>query len=470
MENEDIHQDNLLRPSYTPKECSVGVVHVGVGAFHRAHQAMFFDQLLRNPAHQNWGIAGVNLVPQDAKNIQKLASRDNRYVLKTVSADGVTKYQEIASILKLVDFVQNPEQATDLLADDNIQLVTMTVTESGYYLLPNGKLDIEKVTAEVKAKKLGGSIYKYLRRGLNKRREHNGKKITLLSCDNLRHNGNQLKSGFTQYLEYHKENELLNWIQNHVTFPCSMVDRITPMLSAEHALDVKQKFQIEDDATVMAEDFVQWVVEDNFAGTRPPLDEIDVQLCANVQEYEEVKIRILNASHVAIAMQAANMGIEFIDQAVTNKELSEFFDNFIETEAIPALGEDGPIDKKEYSKKVKERFANANIRDTVERVCLHGAEKIKIFIVPTVKRLFEQGQTPKYALTAIASWYVMMKKFKDKQINFEYHDPHFDMLEPYLAEGKEFEFASLPELWGELPSEYPEFSKELTNKISQLSK
>lgn len=450
----------LNTPAYAPRLCTLGVVHVGVGSFHRAHQAVFFDDLLHEAAQ--WGIAGVNLLPQTSGGLEALRARDNRYVLKTIDAHGNCDYREIAALLELVDYPSSPARAQALLAVAGVELVTMTITEAGYHLDPAGGLDLEAAQA-------GTSIYAYLRAGLNLRRQGHGRPITLLSCDNLRANGDLLRSGLQQYLEACGDTELLAWVADNVSFPCSMVDRITPVPAAEHAADVAARFGITGDATVMAEDFIQWVIADDFAGKRPPLADYGVMFSNDIAAYEEAKIRILNAGHSALACQAALRGIANFDAAITDPALSLFYDQFVGDEAIVALGDEVPLDLQEYSQRVKTRFANPHLGDTVARICNNTAEKIRIFILPTVAAMFARDQVPQHSLKIIAAWYLFMRAVVAGEIPFAYEDAHWEQLAEYVSPGREADFAKLPLLWGDLPAKYADFVPALLKQIEEYA-
>lgn len=449
----------LRRPAYDPAACTVGVVHVGVGAFHRAHQALHLDELLHDPAQQRWALAGVNLRAESVPLLERLAARDGRYVLKTVASDGASDWREIAALRELVDHGREPERAVALLARPEVQLVTMTVTEAGYYLDDAERLLVDEVrAAEAKA---GATIYGYLRAGLNARRAAGAGAVTLLSCDNLRDNGRKLRAGLTQYLEAHGDAELAAWLADHASFPCCVVDRITPAPTAALAAETRELFGIDDDATVMGEDFRQWIIEDAFAADRPALEQAGARVTSEVQAYEDAKLRVLNGGHVAVGFAAALRGFEFFDRAIADPELSAFFDRYVTGEVLPALGGDGPVDLPAYRDLIKRRFANAHIGDTVERICKHGANKLAVFVLPTIAASLEQGRMPAAALRIIANWHEFLRRAAAGDLGFACDEPMWEQLQPLLAPGKERDFASSTLLWGEVPARHPQFVAEL---------
>lgn len=455
--------------SYDRAQCHAGIIHVGLGAFHRAHQAFYFDQLLHTPDMQHWGIAGVNLRAQESTLMRQLASQDHRYVLKTIAPDGETCYREIGAILESADWSVDAQAAAKLAARPEIQIISMTVTESGYYLLDNSVLDLQAApVVEGLQSSSGSCIYTYLRAALNQRRLADAGPVTLICCDNLRDNGGKLKSGFTQYLQAAKDNALLDWVHSHVTFPCCMVDRITPRMDHKHAVDVQQRFTIQDEITVMGEDFIQWVIEDNFAGQKPALDRVGVTFVEDVEPYEDAKIRVLNGGHTILTYLAALKGFYTYDQGIKDEELSEFFDRYETDEVIPAIGH-SPINLSEYYAIIKQRFGNSNIGDTVARICMDGVSKFPIYILPTIAGCYRLGRIPKTGLQGIASWYVFMRHVEAGKIPFEYIEPMWDWVRPLLQAGKEKEFAINSVLWGNLAAEYPSWIKDLTTAIEQMS-
>ncbi|MGY0400198.1 MAG: mannitol dehydrogenase family protein, partial [Ostreibacterium sp.] len=345
---------------------------------------------------------------------------------------------------------------------------SMTITESGYYLLDNSLLDLQ---AEPVAKGLnsssGSCIYTYLRAALNQRMWADAGPVTLLCCDNLCDNGGKLKSGLTQFLQAAKDETLLQWISVHVSFPCCMVDRITPRMDAKHAKDVQQRFSLQDEVTVMAEDFIQWVIEDNFAGQKPALDRVGVTFVENVEAYEEAKIRVLNGGHLILAYLAALKGYDTYDQAIKDAELSELFDDYETNEVIPAI-DNSPINLFEYRDMIKQRFGNANISDSVARICMDGVSKYPIYILPTIVGNYQLGVTPNAALQGVASWYVFMRHVLAGNIPFDYIEPMWNWVKPMLLEGKEKEFARSSVLWGSLPEESSSFVSHLTEAINKM--
>ncbi|PYF78326.1 MULTISPECIES: mannitol dehydrogenase family protein [Marinomonas] len=459
------NMEQLCTQNYAKDTIKAGIVHLGVGAFHRAHQAVYIDRLLAHDSQQNWGIIGVNIRPQDSQVFDRFIKQKGEYVLKTMAADGTTNYEHIRSIVQQIDGAQNPKEVDEALADAKVQLVTSTVTEGGYYLDENRCLMLEHPA--IKADLEGGrnTLYAFLYAGLKLRNETSKAKITLLCCDNLRHNGDLLKAGLMQFLEAKNDHALASWVAVNVSFPCSMVDRITPKPSQQHVDDVRARFGVDDDMTVMGEDFIQWVVEDNFAGEKPALDLVGVQFVDRVDPFEEAKIRILNAGHTCVTYQAALKGLTYFDEAMRDDELRQYFTDFILQDSIPAIG-DSVVDLPAYFNIIAQRFSNANIGDTVERICTDGYAKFPIFVFPTLEGVYRKGGTPTKTIQGIASWFTFIQLSNQGKVATPYHEPNKASLAAFSNDAKGIQaFVTDRFLWGSIPTEFPDFVAQLTQAI-----
>lgn len=460
-----LNNEQLAVQGYQKDAIQAGVLHLGVGAFHRAHQAVYFDRLLAQAGEQNWGIIGVNIRPQDSQMFARFIEQKGEYVLKTMAADGATKYEHIRSIVQQIDGAQAPQAVDSALADANIQLVTSTVTEGGYYLDENRALMLDHPAIKADIEGARNTLYAFLYAGLKKRSETSKAKITLLCCDNLRHNGELLETGLLQFIAAKKDPELAEWLKENASFPCSMVDRITPKPSQKHVDDVQTRFGIDDDMTVMGEDFIQWVVEDNFAGKKPALDLVGVQFVKDVVPFEEAKIRILNAGHTCVTYQAALKGLTYFDEAMRDAELKQYFSDFILQDSIPAIG-DSVVDLPAYFDIIAQRFSNANIGDTVERICTDGYAKFPIFVFPTLEGAYRKGRTPTKTIQGIASWFTFIQLSNEAKLSTPYHEPNKAALASFTNDDTGIKaFANDRFLWGNIPTEFPAFVDQLTQEI-----
>ena len=464
--------NNLLqRPSYNRGGCKAGIVHLGVGNFHRAHQAYYINEYLNSYDDLNWGIIGVNLRQSESDNLNSLKERGGKYVLKTISTTGVIKFNEIHSIIGLYDWSKNQKEAELILNNPDIEIVTMTVTETGYYISGTGelntKLDIVKNNIEGNEKTI---IFSYLHHALNVRKNTCNKPITLLCCDNIRENGVMFQKTFRTYLEACNDQELIEWIEKNVTFPSCVVDRITPRAPDSLADEIKTEFAIDEKCSVMAEPFIQWIIEDNFIGKRPELEKVGVQFVKDVFPYEESKIRILNGGHLVLSYFGVLKGLKTYDQAINDPKLQEFFFNFERKEVIPALGDKIPFDLEEYMLGIFDRFRNEYIADKLERLTMDGTGKFPIFVLPTMEVCFEKSTIPIHSIEAVASWYVFMRKIHNQELICDYYEPRWDWIKNFLTEDKIDDFVCCNELWGDLPNKFLTFKDKLKEKILELDK
>ncbi|MEL0638173.1 mannitol dehydrogenase family protein [Marinomonas sp. TI.3.20] len=464
------HCDQLSVQPYAKEDISPGVIHLGVGAFHRAHQAMYFDRFLALPEGKKWGLIGVNVRPQDSQSFARLMAQQGEYVLKTMAPNGATEYEHIRSIIRQIDGAQKPNDVDDAMADANTQLVTSTVTEGGYYLDEKRVLMTSHPAIKADIEGARNTLYAFLHAGLKKRSETSNAKITLLCCDNLRHNGELLETGLMQFLSAKGDTTLVNWVKENVSFPCAMVDRITPKPSLIHVKDVQDRFGIDDEMTVMGEDFAQWVIEDNFAGEKPALDLVGVQFVDKVDPYEEAKIRILNAGHTCVTYQAALKGLTYFDEAMRDDELKQYFTDFIKQDSIPAIG-NSIVDLPAYFDIIAARFSNTNIGDTVERICTDGYAKFPIFVYPSLEGVYRIGGTPTKTIQGIACWFVFIHKAAAGQLAIEYHEPNLSSMSSFTNDKKGIQaFATDPYLWGSLATDYPSFATDLAKSIHEEQK
>lgn len=378
-------------------------------------------------------------------------------------------YRKIGAIVDSYDWSSEPNVAANIAAQENIHVITITVTESGYYLLDNGQLDVTAApVVEGICHGTGDCIYTYLRSALHARRQRQGKAITILSCDNLPDNGRQLHAGFTQFLLACDDAELLSWMEKNTAFPNTMVDRITPKIDSEHAIEVQKKFAENDQLTVMSEDFIQWVIEDNYHQPFPPLALVGAEIVNDIEPYKKAKIRILNGAHTIVAYFAALRGYQTYDEAMRDTDLEALFLGYELEEAVPSIG-DSPIDLRAYTDTVKKRFSNANIADATVRICSDGASKFSTFILPILKERYENRQSPYYCIQGVASWYVFMRHVNTGSIHVDYNDVKWDSLVPLLDEGAEVAFAECEWIWGDLPVNYPLFIRDLLQAIRVIS-
>ncbi len=456
----------IHRTGYDRSDVSVGVVHLGYGAFHRAHQAVYIDDYMENTGDLRWGIAAVNLRASEASGF---AANRGDYILKSMAPDGETQFREVRSHIAFEDWSENAEKAESLLASPDVHMVTITVTESGYYtdaamaLNPNDPT----IAAEIAGSALT-SVYGYLAAGLQRRMTSIGKPITILCCDNIRKNGKMLKANLAAYLELTGQTELADWVAQNVAFPCSMVDRITPRSTDAVRTEIEALLGPQQTQPIMAEAFVQWVLEDSAAGPMPDLAQAGVTVTEDVDPYEETKIRILNGGHTCLTYLAALEGLETFDQAMHTQHLFDHFWEYETNEVLKGLTIDLPFDKAAYLDSISDRFKNRAIADTVARICADGFAKFAIFIRPTLAGCLQQGIMPVAGIRSIASWYVFAQHVAAGKIGFDYFEPGWDQLKPMLTADGRDAFIASAQLWGDLPELYPDFSAALRSELQRM--
>lgn len=465
----ELAMNTIAATNYDRATCQIGVVHLGFSAFHRSHQAVYLDDYMQLSGDLNWGIAAINLRGSESSQFEEASAdtaRHDGYFLKSYSSEGDVQLRRVRSHVKFADWSVAKEDCEELLSLLSVNLVTITVTESGYYTDPEGNLNVEDATIKAEiTNQASETVYAYLRNALAKRVASSGEPLTIACCDNIRQNGKMLHRNLLSYLEACQETELASWVERNVAFPCSMVDRITPRSPAVLAEEISTIIDKPVSSPIMAEDFSQWILQSSAASDMPDLAKVGVIVTTDVDPYEETKIRVLNGGHTSLAYMAALEGVETFDAAMRVPHLLEHFKNFENHEVLPAITLELPFSKSDYLEAIIQRFSNVAIGDTVARICSDGMAKFSIFVRPTLQGCLEQGITPTYAMRSIASWYVFAKHVDAGKIKFEYIDPSWSDLKAMLGTDT---FVTNRQLWGELPDTYPEFADTLRQEIIEM--
>ena len=428
------------------------ILHLGLGAFHRAHQAAYL-QALAATGERGWRLVAGNVRAGGEAVERALIAQSGRYVLETVSPEGKRAYQTIDVLDEVLPLTPDLAAVIAAGADPATRIISMTVTEAGYYLAPD--LTLTADAPELAADLATGShltLYGALRRILAVRSAAGAGPVTLLCCDNLRSNGRRLAAGLKAFLATRGEPALLAWCEANVTTPNAMVDRITPRPPPELAARVRQAVGWADAAPVMAEDFHQWVIEDDFAAGRPPLERVGVQFVDDVAPYEEAKIRILNASHSAIAWAGALKGYSFIHEGAGDPAVAAIARDYIDRAVIPCLSP-SPIDLAAYGAVTLSRFANPEIRDANQRVAADSSAKLAGFIAPTVAECLERDTGLDSAAMPPALFLLFLQRWAARAPPFAYEDQGLDqhVLRALLASGDPVTaFCADARLWGPL--------------------
>ncbi len=463
---------HLSCPTYDRQSLKTGIVHIGVGGFHRAHQAYYFHQLLAKHQVTDWAICGVGLRKEDQRMARTLQKQDGLYTLVVQHPDGKVETEVIGSIKEYLLAVDSPQKVIDKMAHSDTKIVSLTITEGGYNFNPTtGDFNFENpdIQQELAQPNTPKTVYGYLTAALRKRRANGLPPFTILSCDNIQHNGKVARKMVLAFA-HKQDQDLANWIEKKVCFPNTMVDRITPVTTPELLNYLKKEHQLEDDWPVGCEPFIQWVIEDDFSNGRPPLEQLGVQFVPDVTPYEKMKIRLLNAGHSVLGIPGAIHGHPTIDACMKDVVFAKFMRRFMDEEATPILGEIEGMDLETYKDSLEERFANPNIKDSVGRICSESSAKLPKFLIPTLRENLEKGGSIKYATFLLAAWcYYSDKETNEKEEPLEIIDAQKETLHHIAKNTKQdwTAFLHQPEIFGSL-AEDARFTEQYVKAIQSI--
>lgn len=435
-----------LSPTYSRDGLTEGIVHIGVGGFHRAHLAVYVDNLLRENVDgaRDWAICGVGLKPFDAGMRDALIPQDCLYTVIERSASG-SAARVIGSINSFLYAPDDVEAVIAKMAHPDTRIVSMTITESGYYYNENThELEVHDpdivadLASDLKAPR---TTFGYLFAALARRHKAGLKPFTVLSCDNMQKNGTITRSMLLSFARL-RDPKIADWIDANGGFPNSMVDRITPRTSDSDKADLAEKFGIQDDWPVVTEPFMQWVVEDTFANGRPSFDKVGVQVVKNVEEVEKFechKLRLLNASHTSMAYMAYLGGFEYVHNVIENPLFNKYLYNMMQEEVKPLLPAIEGVDIDAYINKLMERFANPTIMDQINRLTLNGSGKLPQFIMPSIAEQIWQVKSHNFRRLAlsVASWFRYLTGVDEQGKPISIDDPMAEALQAKAREGGE---------------------------------
>jgi mannitol 2-dehydrogenase len=372
----------VTMPSYDRAGVGIGIVHFGVGGFHRAHQAAYIDRLLEQGLATEWGICGVGVLPADRRMRDVLRAQDGLYALVAQHADGSREPRVIGSIVDYRYAPDDPEGTIELLAAPSTRIVSMTITEGGYHG--------------------DGFAFELIVQALARRRDRGIASPTIVSCDNIEANGEAARRAVMAHAG--RCPGLADWVAAHTRFPNSMVDRITPATTPDIVAAVQRDFGVTDQWPVLTEAFTAWVLEDDFADGRPPLEQAGVLLVDDVGPYESMKLRLLNAGHQCLCYFAHLCRFEFVHDAARDPLFAEFLLAYFDSEAIPTLAPVPGIDLHDYSRTLIERFANPGVRDTVARLCAYSSDRIPKWLLPVIRDNLANDGPIRLASATVAGW------------------------------------------------------------------
>ena len=397
---------SLPVPTYDRSAVTAGIVHIGVGGFHRAHEAMYVDRLLEAGGGREWGICGVGLRPADAAVRDALRGQDLLYTLVLKHPDGHLEPRVVGSLVDYLFAPDDPEAVLERLAAPETRIVSLTVTEGGYNVhAVTGRFDETDpdVQRDLQPGAVPATVFGLVVEGLARRRARGLPAYTVLSCDNLPGNGDVARDAFTAFARL-RDPELGDWVESSVRFPNSMVDRITPSTSDEDRAQLAEHFGVEDAWPVVCEPFTQWVLEDAFGDGRPALEDVGVQVVPDVEPYELMKLRLLNGTHQALGYLGRLAGFRYAHEVAQDPAFADFLMGYMDREARPTLPPVPGIDLDDYERTVVQRVANPEVRDTLARLCAESSDRIPTFVLPVLRnRLATDGEVDRTALV-VAAW------------------------------------------------------------------
>jgi mannitol 2-dehydrogenase len=398
--------EGVSRPNYDRSKLTVGIVHFGVGGFHRAHMAVAVDKLMNAGLADDWAICGVGLLPGDRRMKEVLDAQDCLYTVVLKHPDGRREPSIVGSIIQYLFAPDDPAAVLERLLSPAVRIVSLTITEGGYNFDPfTGQFDASHpgVLADLRDGAVPSTVFGYVVEALRLRRERGLEPFTVLSCDNIQSNGDVAKRTFSAFAKL--KNPLFGeWIEQNVHFPNSMVDRITPVTSAVDIVEAEKLTGLRDSWPVVCEPFFQWVVEDEFVGGRPSLERAGVQFVDDVEPYENMKLRLLNASHQGMCYFGYLAGYRYAHEAMGDPALVAFLERYMDLEATPTLQPVPGIDLSVYRAVLIERFSNPEVRDTLARLCAESSDRIPKWLVPVIRDQLASGGEIACSAAIVASW------------------------------------------------------------------
>ncbi|KAF4922626.1 Mannitol 2-dehydrogenase [Colletotrichum viniferum] len=431
---------SVKTPTYARDGVKHGIVHVGVGGFHRAHLAVYVDQLMQKHDLRDWAICGVGLRPNDAAMRDVLEAQDHLYTVIERSAKG-SFANVVGSITGFLYAPDDREAVIAKMASPDTHIVSLTITESGYYYNENTHemhADHPDIVHDLANGDAPVSTFGFLYAALARRHAAGLKPFTVMSCDNMQKNGSITRHMLQSFARLRGDAAVAEWIAAEGAFPNAMVDRITPSTSPADIASLAAKFGVEDAWPVVTEPFMQWVIEDKFSDGRPPFEKVGVQVVEGVHEveqFEKHKLRLLNASHSAMAYPGQLAGFKYVHEVMEHPVYRQFVWQMMQQEVKPLLPEIAGVDIDEYCNTLMERFSNPTIMDGIPRVALGASGKIPQFIMPSIaEQIWVRGPFRRLCFVA-GAWFRYVNGVDDKGENFEVDDPMKEELQALAKAG-----------------------------------
>ncbi|WP_417768385.1 mannitol dehydrogenase family protein [Stappia sp.] len=458
----------VARPAYARGALSPGIVHVGVGNFHRAHQIVYLDRLFNKGLDHDWAVIGAGVRPGDAAMRERLKAQDWLSSVVELDPGGLTA--RVTGVM--VDFTPiDPEALVETLKRPEIRIVSLTITEGGYYVdATTGGFDAghPDMRADAERPDAPATVFGILLKALGARQAAGVAPFTVMSCDNLPENGHVTRAtmlGLARLISP----DLARWVGENVAFPSSMVDCITPATSDRERQLLRERFRLEDAAPVACEPFRQWVMEDNFPAGRPRLEEVGVEFVADVAAFELMKLRILNGGHAAIAYPGALLGHHFVHDAMADPLVAGFLARLAHAEIIPTVPPIPGVDFTAYFGQVVTRFSNPEVGDTIPRLCLDGSNRQPKFILPTLRDRLGAGASIDGLALEVALWCRYCAGTTETGETLEIVDERRDELRERAAAARDrpAAFLEMASVFGDLAAD-PSFSAAFAKALAAL--
>lgn len=461
---------SIARPSYDRNRIAPRIVHIGAGAFNRSHLAVYLDDLLARADEPHWGELAVGLLPADQQIHAGLAAQDHLYSLMLVDT-GQEQLRVVGSLVGHLYAPSDPAAVLQRMTAAECAIISLTVTEGGYFIEDASDRFLEDhadVRHDLENPAAPRTWLGYVAEAAARRMRMGRGPFTLLSCDNLQGNGAIARKALLAFAAA-RDPILHRWIEEHVAFPCSMVDRITPRTTDENRAIIVDKFGVRDAVPVVCEPFRQWVLEDSFAAARPAFERAGAQITTDVAPYEKMKMRLLNGGHSTLGYFADLLGLEFIRDAAVDPLLRRLLHAYMDEvkQTVPRLP---GIDLNDYADTVVRRFANTAIRDQVARICSEGSAKIARFLVPPLADLLRNGKSPRVLPLVIAGWLHYQRGIDEQGRAMAMADAQAALLGPFVASGCVNASLALgvPALFGSLAADFPSWAAAVQRNLDQL--
>lgn len=395
--------------AFINKATQNGIVHFGVGGFHRSHQAYTLQLLIEKfPALANeWSICGVGIMPNDIHLINAIKQQDFLYTLKMSDHLGNAQVKIISVMNEILFGPENPAAVIEKIASPTTKIVSFTITEGGYNINEKtGVFNIENpaIQHDLNKENAPKSVFGYIARAIALRKERGLSPFTLLSCDNVQENGEVLEKALISFLEVY-DSSLVNYVKENISFPNSMVDRITPLTTENDKVSFEKEFGYRDEALVVSEQFFQWVIEKKHLSNFPTLDTVGVEVVDHVQPFEKMKLRILNGGHSLVGLIGKTLGYDYIHDAVMDEDIAQLFRLYDIHEVIPSLDPIAGVEFIKYFELIRERFSNKMINDSTNRIISQSTAKIPKFILPVMEYAVEHKKSTRFASLILAAWW-----------------------------------------------------------------